>query len=307
MSLQIQKLTKRASRLRMALIGPSGSGKTYTGMQIARSLTDGRILVIDTERASAGLYADLFNRDERIDTLELPSFSPSLYVEALQIAASEGYGAVIIDSLSHAWFGKDGALEQVDKVAKRTQAHNSFAAWREVTPMHNALVDAILQSPFHVIATMRTKTEYVVETNEKGKSAPRKIGLAPIQRDGLEYEFDIVCDMDIDNNLIVSKTRMAPLNGALISKPTAELGEQIRAWLEDGAPMLTLTDPKKIHTSFGLTPEQDQELIAKCKSHGLRYADWLVERYNAGDRGFAALLRDLATRNENPALQVVSS
>src|SRR5690606_462402 len=41
-------------------------------------------------------------------------------------------------------------------------------------------------------------------------------------------------DMDIDNNLIVSKTRYKPLTGAVINKPGVELGEQIRAWLEEG-------------------------------------------------------------------------
>lgn len=295
MSFNIQKLTKRASRLRMALIGPSGSGKTYTALTFARELTDGRILVIDTERASAGLYADLFNKDDRIDTLELPTFSPHTYVEALQLAAQEGYGAVVIDSLSHAWFGKEGALEQVDKIAKRTQSHNSFNAWREVTPMHNALVDAILQSPFHVIATMRTKTEYVVEQNDKGKSVPRKIGLAPIQRDGLEYEFDIVADMDLDNNLIVSKTRMADLSGQVVSKPKSDLAQKIKEWLDGGAPMAVLTDPKRIHASFGLSEEQTEELKAKCKARDLKLSDFLVEAYNEGDRGFLALLRRLAT------------
>src|SRR5690606_37772166 len=103
--------------------------------------------------------------------------------------------------------------------------------------MHNALVEAMVRCKCHLIVTMRAKTEYVVEKDEKGKSTPRKVGMAPIQRDGLEYEFDIVADMDIDNNLIVSKTRYKPLTGAVISKPKADLGREILAWLESGAPM----------------------------------------------------------------------
>src|SRR5690606_8763935 len=90
----------------------------------------------------------------------------------------------------------------------------------------------------HLIVTMRSKTEYIVETDPKtGKTAPRKVGLAPIQREGLEYEFDIVADMDLDNHFIVSKTRYKSLTGQVIHKPTADLGRQIRAWLESGAPM----------------------------------------------------------------------
>src|SRR5690606_14127479 len=103
--------------------------------------------------------------------------------------------------------------------------------------MHNALVDAMVRCKCHLIVTMRAKTEYVVEKDEKtGKSTPRKVGMAPIQRDGLEYEFDIVADMDIDNNFIVSKTRYKPLTGAVINKPKPELGREILVWLESGAP-----------------------------------------------------------------------
>src|SRR5690606_25699192 len=121
---------------------------------------------------------------------------------------------------------------------RRMQSNNTFAAWREVTPKHNELVEAMVRSRCHLIVTMRSKTEYIVETDPKtGKTAPRKVGLAPIQREGLEYEFDIVADMDLDNHFIVSKTRYKSLTGQVIHKPTADLGRQIRAWLESGAPM----------------------------------------------------------------------
>ncbi len=41
---------------------------------------------------------------------------------------------------------------------------------------------------------MRAKTEYVIQ-EVNGKQVPKKIGMAPIQRDGVEYEFDVVADM----------------------------------------------------------------------------------------------------------------
>ncbi|REJ32361.1 MAG: ATP-binding protein [Bacillota bacterium] len=231
-----QKAQRAQRKARIALIGPSGSGKTYTALQLAKGLAgpNGRIAVIDTENNSAALYADEFE----FDVLNLDTFSPEVYIQAIRAAEAAGYDVLIIDSLSHAWAGKEGALEQVDKVARRMQTTNTFAAWREVTPMHNALVDAMVRCKCHLIVTMRAKTEYVVEKDEKtGKTTPRKVGLAPIQRDGLEYEFDIVADMDIDNNFIVSKTRYKPLTGAVINKPKPELGREILVWLESGAPM----------------------------------------------------------------------
>ena len=225
-----QRATKKQSRLRLALIGPSGSGKTYTALRVAQYLGE-KVAVIDTERGSASKYADEFT----FDTNEPESFHPQKYIDAIREAEEAGYGVLVIDSLSHAWMGKDGALELLDRSVKRSQSGNSFAAWREVTPLHNALVDAMLQSRCHIIVTMRAKTEYILETNDKGKQVPRKVGMAPVQRDGLEYEFDVVADMDLDNNLIVSKTRCKALSGALIPKPGKELADTLLAWLTDGA------------------------------------------------------------------------
>jgi hypothetical protein len=227
-----KKATKTQSRLRLALIGVAGSGKTYTALKIASALGE-KIAVIDTEHHSASKYADLTD----FDSCELESFSPLTYINAIQEAGKAGYDVLVIDSLSHAWMGKDGALEQVDRIAKRSQSGNSFNAWRDVTPLHNQLIEAMISCPCHLIVTMRAKTEYVVETNEKGKSAPRKVGLAPVQRDGLEYEFDVVAEMTTENDLIISKSRCPSLSGQIISKPDAKLGLTLKDWLTDGAPI----------------------------------------------------------------------
>ena len=228
-SMTFKKATKKAARLRLALGGPSGAGKTWTALAIASALGK-RIAVIDTERSSASLYADQFS----FDSLDLTEHSPERYVEAIRAAEREGYDVIIIDSLSHAWMGKDGALELVDKAAKRSKSGNSFAAWRDVTPLHNALVDALISSSSHIITTLRAKTEWVLDEGQGGKKTPRKVGLAWVQRDGLEYEFTIVGDIDLDHNLVISKTRWSKLAGAVISKPGAELGREMLAWLNEG-------------------------------------------------------------------------
>lgn len=240
-----QKASKRRARARVALIGPSGSGKTYTALSIASAM-GGRVAVIDTEHGSASKYADCFE----FDVLELATFSPLTYVEAMKAAAD--YDVLVIDSLSHAWMGKDGALEQVDRAAKRDTRGNSFAAWRDVTPMHNALVEALTAHPAHLIVTMRSKTEYVLDKDERsGKTIPRKVGTAPVQRDGLEYEFDVVADLNLDHDLIVSKTRCPSLDGAVVNKAGAEVAGTLLAWLSDGADVPAPAPPAETQTTSG--------------------------------------------------------
>ena len=235
MALQFKPATKSQARLRLGLLGPAGAGKTYSALRIA-SVLGTRIAVIDTEHGSASKYANEPGMPP-FDVLELDTFSPQTYIDALKAAEQAGYEVCIVDSLSHAWMGKDGALEMVDKAAKRSGSGNSYTAWRDVTPIHNAMVEALLQSRCHLIVTLRVKMEYVLETNAQGKQVPRKVGLAPIQREGLEYTFDVVADLDLDHTLIVTKTRCSTLNQAIISNPGSEFGEHLKAWLTDGAPM----------------------------------------------------------------------
>ncbi len=230
MSMTFQKATKKSARLRMALIGVAGAGKTYTALSIASNLGK-RIAVLDTERGSASKYSDLFE----FDVMEPESFAPKTYIDAIEAAAEAGYDVIILDSLSHAWAGKDGALELVDRAARRAQSNNNFGAWRDVTPQHNAMVDSIITAKIHVIATMRAKTEYVQEKDPKtGRTSVRKVGMAPVQRDGLEYEFDVVADIDSENNLVVGKTRCPAIAGAVFPKAGKEIALRLKNWLTDG-------------------------------------------------------------------------
>ncbi len=236
MGLQFQKATKKRARLRAAIVGPAGSGKTITSLRIAPSLGK-RIAVIDTERGSASKYADMFD----FDALELDSFSPETYVSAIKLAEREGYDVIIIDSLSHAWSGTDGALEQVDNNIVRYKG-NKFAAWRDITPKHNSLVDAILQSRCHVIVTMRAKTVYEI-VEENGKKRPVKIGLAPVQRDGIEYELDVVGDIDLEHKMVITKSRCSAIADKVFREPGEDLGNALRDWLTDGAEPPTPAPP----------------------------------------------------------------
>jgi hypothetical protein len=199
---------------------------------------EGEVAVIDTERGSASKYADQF----LFDVQELESFHPNNYINAIHEAEQAGYAVLVIDSLSHAWNGPGGLLEQVENITKRSKSGSSFNAWGEATPLQNKLIDAITRSKMHIICTMRTKTEYVIEPNEKGRQAPRKVGTAPVQRADIEYEFDVYADMDIDNTLIVHKSRCSELAGAVIVKPDSQVAEILKRWLAgEPAPERPLT------------------------------------------------------------------
>jgi nucleoside-triphosphatase THEP1 len=215
--------------MRLGLVGPAGSGKTMTALRVAHGL-GGRVAVIDTERGSASLYSG--ERGLGFDVLELDSYEAEKFIQAIGQAEAAGYDVLIIDSLSHAWAGKGGILEFVDKAAKRSGG-GSFSGWRDATPLHNQLVDAILGAKLHIICTLRSKVEHVIE-QVNGRTQVRKVGLQPVQRDGLEYEFTVVGDVTQDHELIITKTRAAWLKDQIIREAGEDLGKQLAAWLSDG-------------------------------------------------------------------------
>lgn len=225
--------------VRVALIGPAGSGKTYSALNIATRLGYKKIGIIDTENRSARRYAKAF--PERFQSLELSHFSPRDYIEAIRAAEQAGIEVLVIDSLSHAWAGKGGVLEMVDQSArKQSRGGNpsSFNGWREVTPEHNRLVEALVQCRMHLFITMRTKTEYVIDKDDKGRAVPRKVGLQPVQRDGLEYECDVVADVSPEHALCLSKTRCPLLpDDRVYERAGAEVAQALRAWIDDSGPV----------------------------------------------------------------------
>jgi hypothetical protein len=258
--------TKEAAKARIALAGPSGSGKTYTALVTARALAaGGKVAVIDTERESASLYADEFT----FDTLNMHAYDPRDLVGALGAAGAAGYAVVVVDSLSHFWMGQGGMLEQVDHAAKRSYGGNSFGGWKEARPMERQMIDALLAYPGHIIVTMRTKTEWVVQENERGRKEPKKIGTKPEQREGIEYEFTIVADMDLEHTLVVSKSRAKPLADAVIRNPDEKFGETILNWLGDGKPMPSALDYRDAALEPTVSVEELRDLHTTVSRRGL--------------------------------------
>jgi len=229
--MQIVKAVRSKAKLRLGIAAPSGAGKTYSALLLGFGL-GGKVGIIDTENGSANLYAHLGEYD--IITLSSP-YTIASYREAIKALETAGYTTIIIDSLSHAWAGEGGLLDKQGKIADG--GGNSFAAWRKITPEHNALVEAMLQSPCHIIATMRSKQEYVLETDSRGKSVPKKVGMAPVQREGMEYEFTICFEMDVEHNAHATKDRTSMFDGQYF-KITSDTGKKLLTWLEQGVELV---------------------------------------------------------------------
>lgn len=217
-----KKASKKGSKLRLALFGVSGSGKTFSALRIASGLGQ-KIAVIDTERGSASKYADRFSFD--VAECEKPTINNLKMI----INQAKGYDVLIIDSLSHAWME---LLQEVEQIAKARYGGNTWSAWSEGTPKQQGFIDSILNFPGHIIATMRVETNWTTMTNEKGKIVPVRIGEAPKQGKGMEYEFDMLIQLSQDHIAQVLKDRTGKYQDELIEKPGEEFGKELALWLD---------------------------------------------------------------------------
>lgn len=242
MAIQFGRAVRRKAKLRVGLLGPAGSGKTWGALKLAGGMASAwdKVFLIDSERGSASLYAHL----GEFNVAELEGdFHPQRYIDAIKAAEAAGAEVIVIDSLSHAWAGTGGTLDI--KAAKEAKSGNGWTAWRDVTPLHNALIDAILQSTAHVVATMRVKMEYVQEKDSNGKTVIRKVGLQPVQREGMEFEFGVILDVDSEHWATSSKDRTSLFDGKRF-QISDDTGAKLKAWLESGAEPKPLPAPAPV-------------------------------------------------------------
>ena len=241
--MQLRQSERRQAKIKIGLQGCAGGGKTYSSLLLAKGLTNGdfsKVAIIDTENGSADLYAHLGN----YNVLSLaPPFTPENYIKAIDVCEKAGIEVIIIDSISHEW---DELLDFHSKLAG-----NSFTNWAKVTPRQKAFVDKILQTNAHIIATMRTKQDYVLNQKD-GKFIPEKVGLKSVQRDGLDYEFTLVFDVDIKHFVVSSKDR----TGLFMGKPeftiSENTGKEILEWCNSGAKSVEV--PKVQNTQDEVMP-----------------------------------------------------
>jgi hypothetical protein len=221
--MQLLKAQREQALIKLAIQGPSGSGKTYSSLLLAYGLVGNwnHIVVIDTENNSSHLYSHLGNYN--VLSLSEP-FSPERYIDAIEICEKAGMRAIIIDSISQEWEGSGGIIE-----THGNMAGNSFTNWNKVTPRHNAFVQKMLQSQCHIVATIRTKQDYVL-TEKNGKMVPEKVGLKGVTRDGMDYEFTLVLDLDIKHQATASKDRTGQFTNPLPFLITEQIGNKIKMW-----------------------------------------------------------------------------
>jgi hypothetical protein len=263
--------TKDKSKARVAIQGVSGAGKTWTGLSIAAGLAQGeRFAVIDTERGAASLYVGI--NGIQFDVLQMSRYDPRDLTKAVAAAAQAGYPVLCVDSLSHFWKGTDGTLEQVEK-AKVKYGGNSFAGWKDGTPMQNAMIEALLTYPGHIVVTMRSHTEWVLQENDRGRKEPVAMGMRAEQRKGVEYEFGVVAAMDISNTLTVLKSRCPALHRKVMVEPDGarDVAKPLLDWLNDGG---RAVDPA--------------DYIDKAKSEDATYQGLLALHGEVESRGLLA-------------------
>lgn len=256
MAVQIRRAERSQAKLRLGMAGPSGSGKTYSSIVLGLALGK-KVGLIDTEHGSGDLYAHLGEYD--IIQIEAP-FTVSKYLEALRAFEAGGYDVVIIDSLTHAWSGEGGLLDKQGKIADQDPRGNSYTAWRKVTPEHNAMVEAMLASPCHLIATVRAKQDYAQEKNDKGQTVIKKLGMAPVQREGMEYEFTVFLDLAMDHTATASKDRTSLFDGEYF-KIDQRVAKRLLAWLNTGKAPEPRAAVGDVETGGELTAAQRVQLV----------------------------------------------
>lgn len=231
--MKLEQASRKKVKIKCALQGPSGCGKTKSSLLIAYGLCKdwSKVAVIDTENRSSELYSDV--GAYKVLHLQSP-FTPERYIEALNICVQADMEVVIIDSLTHEW---EYILD-----THGNMVGNSFTNWSKITPRHNAFVQALLQADVHVIGTIRAKQDYVL-SDKNGKMVPEKVGLKGVQRDGLDYEFTLVFDLEMNLHASASKDRTELFYSQPSFVITQETGTKILEWCNEG---VDLTQKEKV-------------------------------------------------------------
>lgn len=279
MDVIFEDVTRAKSKARIAVIGSSGSGKTVSSLYLAYGITNdwSKVALIDTEHERGRFYAN--REDLHIGKFKYASmiapYSPEKYIDYVQSAAQAvgSDGVVIVDSFSHCWDNEGGVLSIKESIVANTKK-NDFTAWNEAGQIQNNLVNTILSVNCHTIVTMRTKMAYAMEVNDRGKTVPIKIGLAPVQRDTTEYEFDMCFQIDRSHVASLSKdtTFLDSWSGVI----TPELGSQLGEWLSKGVELprcaecgnVIMSDGKRTVEQIvtGTTKNYGKQLCMRCVS-----------------------------------------
>lgn len=274
--MQLITSQRRQAKMKLALQGASGTGKTYSSLLLAFGMINdwSKIAVIDSENGSSNLYAHL----GAFKVLSLPQpFTPETYIEAITICENAGIELIIIDSLSQSW-------EYLLEYHAGLQG-NSFTNWSKITPKYNTLIQKMLNSDCHILATFRTKQDYVL--NEKNnRIIPEKVGLKAIMRDGIDYEFTIVFDIDIKHNVKASKDRTELFSDKPEFVINADTGKRILEWCNSG-----------VNVEMVRKQILESNTIEELSSIYHKYPEWYQELTSDFINRKTAILEDIKNKN----------
>lgn len=251
--MRFQKAKKEAINGRFILAGTAGAGRIRAAIEIASGLTDGKIAVLDTEHGMAKIHSEL----AEFDVLELSApFTTDKFIAGVELAEREGYSVLVIDTLSQAWAGEGGILEQVGKLT--ASKGNKNGVWDTVQPQHDEMMNRIRKANLHVLVILQCKTEYLV-TDTPGATAPKKIGLNPIQRDGIDYGFHAVFYVDEPSQVATCSADHTGLFGGTFAEVlTKAHGLNLRVWLDNGVAPVQKEEKTKTGNATALFISTDQ-------------------------------------------------
>lgn len=281
----LRKATRSKAKIRLGLSAVSGGGKTYSAILIAKGLCGdlSKVAIIDTENGSADLYAHL--GEYNVLPLTAP-YSPEAYIKAIKECEKEGMEVIIIDSITHEWDGKGGCLEIAETITQASTSKNSYTSWAKVTPRHTAFIDAMLQSPAHIITTVRRKQDYEM-TKVDGRMKVEKAGLKEVTREGWEYELTVNLQLDAAHQAIASKDRTGLFMGKPEFIPSEATGQLIADWCDSGV---------DVHTEVMMAIEKlgNVASLDELKDYGETLSDYITS-----DVAFRAAAKSLQTQLKN--------
>lgn len=284
----IKRAEKTQQKIKAGLQGPSGSGKTKAAIFLALALAKAsktgnqRVCLVDTENESASLYADLAD----FDTLPLsPPYTSKRIIAALKAVVAADYSAAVLDTMSHQWIDLLARKEAVD-----ARGGNQFSNWAPFTKEHEEFKAEILNLPIHFIATLRSKSKWLLEENARGKQAPKKVGMEAVQREGMEYELTLNFELGMDHLATVTKDRTGIFDGRqpfpLIDADRNEslIAPEIIAWLSSGRELKPVAKPEPAAEDRASTLEEVHVLVTLMQHEAIS-AEARAKIQAALDRG----------------------
>lgn len=289
---------KKAKReqvwVKVLLTGPSGCGKSMSALRMATGLAKkcgSNIAYIGTEGSRDLYYSDKFDYD--ILQIEEP-YTPEKYVEAIDAALDAGYKVIIIDSLSHEW----ATINDIhDKMPG-----NSFTNWGKLKPRHRAMMDKILYSPIHVIATARGKDTWVLE-EKNGKQVPKKVGLGSVQDKDITYEYTVSLVIDQDSHVATADKDNTNLFDGKYDVLTEKHGEALYDWA-NSSDIPAAVKPMPKYDAAEIAPVDElkaikADIVALCKElGGTKNADLMATLKEFAPSGNPNAIKDIDKARE---------